>query len=245
MLTGGGGHTRKSGPENRPLEFRTENIGQWAARQEGLFAEQNRKDAEAKAKREQKIKRARIWVWIGCGVLVVLALVSAVVVMTYDPKEKYAPEIAGSSQADIVDYQGILQQFYNKKKDEKTEGQDLDDKPAGTGTTPELSPELNQELMGDVNEVVQNTLGTASGKENLNAVRCAQVYFYYNNGYYQELVETAQQIDLEGIDAGVKANVYEVMANAYYALGDEENGDKYFNLVLSMPAGGMGYGGPE
>lgn len=201
----GGGHTRKIEPENQPIEFRTENIGQWAARQEGLFAEQNRKDAEAKAKREKKLKQARIGVIVGCAVLVVLAVVSAVVVaiVAINSAKEEIPIIAGSTSEDVNDYREALQVFFDK----------------------------SDEKVSAVEDIVQETLKTDNGKEYADQVRLAQLMLYMNQGLYQEALGVSGNVNPDRLDQKSKVIFYSMLYNMYIALGDSEKANEYSSLA--------------
>lgn len=223
---------------NQNVAFKSDYIGQWAAKQEDPFAEQNRKAAEKKAAQEAARKKALPYIKIGsivAGCVAVLALIVTVIVIAVrDPDLDYTPEIAGSSEEDIIEYRNLLQQLYNKKKDEQG-SEDDPVNPPNMVDVPSNDSQEDKELINSVNQVVQNTLNTPSGKEHANAVLCAQAYFYYNNGYYQEVVDTIKQIDTNYLNNSVKSNVYEVAANSYYWLGDEETADTYYSLLLAMP----------
>ena len=211
------------------VAFKSDYIGQWAAKQEDPFAEQNRKAAEKKAAQEAARKKAMPYVKIGsivAGCVAVIAIiVTVVLVVTHDSDASYAPEISGSSED------------YDRKKDEKTDDDYLENI-AGTGETPENNPQEDEGLIAGVNQIVQNTLETVGGQNNTNAVLCAQAYFYFNNGYYQEVVNTIEQINLDTLDNTIKSSIYEVAANSYYWLGDEEKADAYYDLLLAIPLEG-------
>ncbi len=230
--------TQAQPTSNQNIAFKSDYIGQWAAKQEDPFAEQNRKAAEKKAAQEAARQKALPYIKIGsivAGCIAILAIVIAIIVVAVrDPDLDYTPEIAGSSEEDIIKYRDLLQQFYNKKKDEQSDEDDLVN-PPNMGEAPSNDSQEDKGLINSVNQAVQNTLNTSSGKEHANAVLCAQAYFYYNNGYYQEVVDTIKQIDTDFLDNSVKSNVYEVAANSYYWLGDEETADTYYSLLLAMP----------
>ncbi len=193
------------------------------------FAEQNAKLAEKKKAKTQKRKKGII-IGIVCGCIVLIAaIVIVIIILNSGPKIEYTPEITGSSEEDILDYRNLLQQFYNQQKAEN-ESND--------------NSEEDHNLVSNINQVVQNTLNTSIGKENANAVLNARVYFYYNNGYYQEVINLLPQIDMDMLDNNLKANIYEVAANSYASLGDMENANAYYKLLFITPVEGpTGYGG--
>lgn len=233
----------ESGSSDPKLQFKAENIGQWTGKQEDPFAAQNRAKEAKKQKSTATFKKFRPYLIIAGIViavgLIVWGIIALVIHLTQDPDAVYTPEIAGSSETDIVNYRGLLQEFYDRKKSEQSSGDTSDDENFTTDITPSNDPEEDRELINAVGQVVRNTLNTSKGKENANAVLCAQVYFYYNNGYYQAAVDTLQQIDVDKLDDTVKSNLYEAAANSYYWLNDDIEADKYYDLMYSIPAGGM------
>lgn len=237
-------------PQNKPtgtdapnskVQFTTKNIGSWKRKQENPFAEQNRKNQAKKQERNKKREKATPYVVVISAITVIsLAIWGLVVIIVAlsNPKDGIiVPTITGSSEEDIVSYRDQLQQFYNQKKDEQLgEDEVLYSPDLGMEMTFEIDPQVKQELLNDVEQTVQNTLNTPNGRKNANAVLCAQAYLYYNNGYYQEVVDVLQQIDLEQLSNNVKINIYEVAANSYYLLGDEESANEYYDLLFSTQA---------
>lgn len=226
----------ESGSSDQNLQFKAENIGRWTKKQEDPFAAQNRKKADKKASH----KKALPYIIIAAIILVGLAvwgIIALVCHLTRDPDATYTPEIAGSSETDIINYRALLQEFYDRKKSEQTD--DSEDTSFDTSVAPSNDPEEDRELIKSINQVVQNTLDTSKGQENANAVLCAQVYFYYNNAYYQAAVDVLPRIDIDKLDNTVKSNLYEAAANSYYWLNNDIEADKYYDLMYSIPAGGM------
>lgn len=234
----------ESGSSEQNLQFKAENIGHWTKQQEDPFAAQNRKKEAKKQKSAATRKKAMPYIIIAAAVIVVGLIVWGVIALvnhlTQDPDAAYTPEISGSSEADIVEYRGLLQEFYDRKKNEQSDESDtVDDTDLDTSIVPNNDPEEDKDLILAVAQVVQNTLDTSKGRENANAVLCAQVYFYYNNGYYQAAVDVLPQIDIDSLDNNVKSNLYEAAANSYYWLNNDIEADKYRSLLWSIPIGGM------
>lgn len=214
----------KKSNDKPEVQFTADKIGHWASKQENPFAEQNRKAAARKQREHEQAKKATPIVAIILGIAAVVAAVGGLVVLIVflinsQPKPEVV-EIAGSSAQDIADYRDILNNFYNQDPYATTE-----------------------DRIQNIENIVNGTLDSANGKDNSDAVLCAQAYLYYNNGLYQEVVNVGGRIDVGRLDDGQKANIYEAMANSYYMLGDQENADVYYSLLLSTPVGGAGYGG--
>ena len=69
---------KSSNAQNQP-RFRSEKIGEWAARQEGYFAEQNRKAAEKRRLAEQKRRQALPVIFGVGGALVAILVIWGIV----------------------------------------------------------------------------------------------------------------------------------------------------------------------
>lgn len=230
----------ESGSSEPNLQFKTENIGHWTKKQEDPFAAQNRKKEAKKQKSAATRKKALPYIIIAAAIvvagLIVWGVVALIIHLTHDPDAAYTPEIDGSSETDIIAYRGLLQEFYDQKKSEQLGNDNADGADLDTSVVPSNDPEEDKDLIQAVAQVVQNTLNTSKGKENTDAVLCAQVYFYYNNGYYQAAVDALQKIDVGKLDDTVKINLYNIAANSYYWLDDDNKSDEYYELLYSMPA---------
>lgn len=224
------------------VQFKTENIGSWASRQENPFAKQNRERQAKKQERDQKRQKvAPFFVTFVSAAVIGVALWGLVMLIvnlisSSDIQVDYTPEIAGSTTEDINNYRDLLQNFYNDQQAAiigEVNTEDFD----GAGTIEGNDPEVDRQLIATVDAAVKNTLGTSNGRKNSNAVRYAQMLFYLNNGYYQEVVDTGLKIDTELLDTGQRSSFYDAMANSYYLLGDNENADIYYDYLLSSPVG--------
>lgn len=206
----------QSKPSKSEPEFTVKNIGKWASRQENPFADQNRKAAAKKQKANEARKKATPIVAVVAAVIAtgvaIFGLVMLIIVLIDSQPRPDVIEIAGGSTQDIVDYQNILMDFYNQN--------------------PYATPE---ERVQNIQNIVNGTLGSESGKNNSDAVLYAQLYVYVNEGLYQEIVDVGEKINVDKLNDELKSNVYNAMTNAYYALGDQEKANIYRDLLIMMP----------
>lgn len=202
---------------NKPeVQFTAENIGRWASKQENPFAEQNRKAAAKRRRDNEERKKATPIVAIILGTAAVIAAVGGLVVLIVflinsQPKPEVV-EIAGSSEQDIADYRDILSSFYNQD-------------PYATET----------DRIQNIQNIVNGTLDSESGKNNSDAVLCAQMSLYLNNGLYQQVIDIGSRINVDNLGNSLKANVYEALGNAYYMLGDQETANTYYQMLATVP----------
>lgn len=201
-------------------QFKAENIGSWAAQQEDYFAEQNRKAEEKRKKSEQTRKKVLPVVFIVGGIiaagLIIWGIVALIMALTTKP-EVDAPTISGGTSEDVNSYRDILQDFFNK---------------GGTNG------------VQAVEDAVNDTLNTESGREFENQVKLAEIIVLQNNGFYDEAIEKSKNIDMEKLDLDQKISFYGVLYYCSTMLGDNKAANDYFmkQYELSMEQGGEGGG---
>lgn len=190
------------------VAFKSDYIGQWAAKQEDPFAEQNRKAAAKKAAEEAARKKALPYIKIASIVaacLAVVAVIVVVIVVIVNQPKPEVPTISGGSSEDIADYTGILQDKYN-------ESQNVD----------------------DINKVIDDTLNTENGREHEAQVRFAEMAFYFNNDYYQKVVDTGLKINPDSLQPDHRLRYYNYMYYSYAMLNDVDKSNEYLDLVYEL-----------
>lgn len=193
---------------NSAVAFKSDYIGQWAAKQEDPFAEQNRKAADKKAAQEAARKKAMPYIKIGSIVaacVAVLAIIITVIVVIINQPKPEVPTIAGDSSEDVSDYTGILQDAYDQN-------QNLD----------------------DVDKIVEDTLGTDNGREYEAQVRLAEMVFYFDNDLYQQLIDTGVRIDPNSLQPDQRLRYYNYMRYGYSVLNDSDKANEYMDLVFEL-----------
>lgn len=199
-------------------QFKTENIGSWAAQQEDYFAEQNRKAEEKRKKSERTRRKVLPIVFITGGIiavgLIIWGIVALVIALTTKP-EVDAPTISGGTSEDVNNYRDILQDFFDK---------DVDGGGVGSGN------------IAAVEGAVNSTLETDEGRKYADQVRLAQLNLYINNGLYRESVAVGEDIDPNNLDPKSRFQFYNFMYLMYYALGNIEQANEY--SVLASDAAG-------
>ena len=193
---------------NRKVAFKSDYIGQWAAKQDDPFAEQNRKAAEKKAAQDAARKKAMPFVKIGAIAAAAIAVITVIVIIVVNiinqPKPE-VPTIAGGSSEDITDYAGILQDNYNQN-------QNLD----------------------EINKIVEDTLNTDNGREYEAQVRFAEMIFYFENDLYRQLVNTGAEIDPNSLQPDQRLRYYNYMRYGYSVLNDVDKANEYMDLVYEL-----------
>lgn len=196
------------------VQFKTENIGSWASRQENPFAKQNRERQAKKQERDKKRQKvAPFFVTFASAAVIGVALwglVMLVVGLISRPGPE-VPMIAGGSSEDIANYKDILKNFYNKRPEATTE-----------------------ERVQDVEGAVQETLDTRQGRENEKFVRLAQAQLYADNGLYEQVVSTVGDIDTENMTLEQLHTYYNMMYIAYSETGDIDKSQEYFILTYEV-----------
>lgn len=208
-------------PQGKSAEFKTENIGNWAAHQEGYFAEQNRKSEEQRKKAEQTRKKVLPIVFIIGGFivagLIIWGIVALVLALTAKPEAPEVPTISGGTSEDINNYRDFLQDFFNK----------------------------NDGNLSAVEDAVNDTLDTDNGKEYADQVKLAEIFLLESNSYYSEALSKAQGINIDKLDLSQKISYYGVLYYCNTLLGNTEAANEYLKIQydLSQEQGGEGGGG--
>lgn len=201
-------------------QFKTENIGSWAAQQEDYFAEQNRKAEEKRKKSERTRRKVLPIVFIVGGIiavgLIIWGIVALVIALTTKP-EVDAPTISGGTSEDVNNYRDILQDFFNKGGADGIQA---------------------------VEDAVNDTLNTENGREYENQVKLAEIIVLQNNGFYNEAIDKSKNIDMEKLDLDQKISFYGVLYYCSTMLGDNKAANEYFmkQYELSVEQGGEGGG---
>lgn len=194
------------------LNFSTENIGQWAAKQESPFAAQNRKTSE---KKKARAKRTPIIILgVIAGLLLVGGIITLIIVLVQSSGKVEPPEIYGSSSTDIYDYQDALSQIYRD----------------------------SDENLDAVADAVDGTLSTEAGKANEAQVRIAEAYFYGENGDFQRAIDALGDVDPSQLSIEQQVMYYDTLYYSNTILGNDELADEYFqkSYELRVELGGEG-----
>lgn len=205
--------TKTNEPE---AEFTTKNIGKWASRQENPFAEQNRKAAAKKQKANEARKKATPFVAIIAAIITVGVAIFGLVMLVIGlinstPEAPEPPTIAGDSAQDLNDYQDILNNLYNQRPDASVE-----------------------DRLQDVQNTIDNTLKTESGKEYANQVLLAQAMFYFDNSMYDRVVNVSQQVDENKLSDENKLLYYNIAYYSYERIGNPDMANEFLNKAYVL-----------
>lgn len=193
---------------NSAVAFKSDYIGQWAAKQEDPFAEQNRKAAEKKAAKEAARKKAMPYIKIGsivAGCVAILAVIITVIVVIINQPKPEVPTIAGGTMEDITDYKDKLQEIYDKDNN-----------------------------MSDVEDAIEDAMDTDNGREYANQLKLSQMMFYINQNIYDEAINIGETVEVEQLELLQQANFYALMAISCASIGDNAAADKYNSLAYEV-----------
>lgn len=206
---------KKPGEVKPETQFKAENIGKWASKQENPFAEQNRKNEAKKRREAEQSKKAAPVVAIILGVAATLAAVVGLVILIVvlinnQPKLDDVPTIAGNTTQDIVNYQQTLQNFYNNS-----------DKP-------------QEEKVQEVDQFVQSTLSTGNGRRYEKEIRIAQAALYMNNGLYNDAIRVLDGVNPDGLGLDQQQMFYNILYYCYAAMGDYDKANEYTQILYEI-----------
>lgn len=197
-----------SNQNNSNVAFKSDYIGQWAAKQENPFAEQNRKAAEQKAAREAARKKAMPYIKIGsivAGCVAVLAVIITVIVVIINQPKPEVPTIAGGTIEDITNYKDKLQEIYEQDND-----------------------------MSAVEDAIEDAMNTDNGREYANQLKLSQMMFYIGQNIYDEAINIGETVEVEQLELLQQANFYALMAISCASIGDNANANKYNELAYEV-----------
>jgi hypothetical protein len=193
---------------NPNVAFKSDYIGQWAAKQEDPFAEQNRKAAEKKAAQEAARKKAMPYVKIGsivAGCVAVIAIIVTVVLVIINQPKPEVPTIAGGTIEDITDYKDKLDEIYEQDKD-----------------------------MSAVEDAIEDAMNTDNGREYANQLKLSQMMFYIGQNIYDEAINIGETVEVDQLELAQQANYYALMAIACASIGDNASAEKYNSAAYEV-----------
>ncbi len=192
-----------------PVNFRAENIGAWAARQEDFFAQQNRdRIAESERRRITWHKYRPAVVILACFIFFSLNLwgMTTIIVAMINRPLEYIPTIANDTFEEINNYTDYLQEIHDSNPN-------------------------NQNIIQDI---VDKTLSTSSGAKYNNEVLLAQMRYLFQNNLCQEMIAIKDRIDANALAGEDRIGYYNMLTNCYYGLDNEEEWRKYSELGYEL-----------
>lgn len=234
---------------NSDIKFQTQNIGRWASQQEDPFAKQNRERAEKEQHQTRKRRIALIVTAIVAGILLLAAVIFGVVMLVINltktpPSEDFTPgseaAVAVTENAQQI-YDDYIAKFYNQH----TSGSSIDDSDDSsdssdgttvtvTGSVDNPSPEAVQGAIAAVNEYFAQQSADIQNDIQQNNYKFIQMNFYNDNGQSEDVISIANEMNIDILDEDQKAQCYGMLMNAYTNIGDMENSDYYFQLLLNI-----------
>lgn len=211
-----------SSESNPNVAFKSDYIGQWAAKQDDPFAEQNRKVAAEKAAKDAARKKVMPYIKIGsiaAGCVAVLAVIITVIVVIATPKP-----ITTLTPEESTSFQEEAQKIF----DRHTQNIDL----SNTENLTDREKEDIEKALEEVGKYYERQADRAENNEAQAQVTMEEMSFYLWNNQPEAALKASEKISIEGLTSDTLSNFYGMMQSTYYVLGDMEQSERYFNLMV-------------
>lgn len=219
------------------VQFKTEDIGRWASRQEDPFAEQNRKTAAKKQERNRKRQKvAPIFIIIASAILSIAAVVGLVFLIIHlvsDPlPENITPGSTGATEVgqsaqDV--YNKYLESFYNKNQ-----GENGEDK----GSIENPSEEAINGALNAVEDYFNNRTDSVSEESKRIDLVIIEMGIYAKNDQPEKVIEAGKKVDAGNMSDEQKAPYWGMLMNACFNLNNMEAAQHYLELLNQFPDSG-------
>lgn len=211
-----------SSESNSNVAFKSDYIGQWAAKQDDPFAEQNRKAAAEKAAKDAARKKVMPYIKIGsiiAAAAAVLAVIIVVIVVIATPKP-----ITTLTPEESTSFQEEAQKIF----DRHTQNIDL----SNTENLTDREKEDIEKALEEVGKYYERQADRAENNEAQAQVTMEEMSFYLWNNQPEAALKASEKISTEGLTSDTLSNFYGMMQSTYYVLGDMEQAERYFNLMV-------------
>ncbi len=206
---------------NPNVAFKSDYIGQWAAKQEDPFAEQNRKAAEKKAAQEAARKKAIPYVKIGSIVAgCVAVIIVAIVIIINITKPAPLPEVTPEESATMTEE---AQKIFDKY----TQGINLDDAENLT----EKEKEDIQKAVDEVGKYYEQQADRTEDNSVVIQLTMDEMMLYLWNNQPEAALKASERIDPNIMDTEEKISFYSLMGNIYDGFGDNTQAEYYYDLM--------------
>ncbi len=204
------------------LEFKSENIGNWTAHQEGYFTEQNRKAAEKRKKSEQIRKKVRPIVLVVGGLVVIGLAAWGVIVLVASSTNELPPlpddiALGGEGAQEVQDQaQDVWQEA-------------LQGTEQNTGDA--SNAELGAKGVAAVTEYFDKRAEQASAMSEKIELTLIEMALFISKGKPEAAIKSSKRVSSDEMNDVQKSQYYGMLMNIYYSLGDMVKGDEYSNLL--------------
>lgn len=222
--------TKKAGEEKSEtkVQFKSDNIGRWASKQENPFAEQNRKSQAKKQKQAEQRKKSAPFVVAVVGVLAVAAGVCGLVflVISLINSRPTLPDdlTLGSAGAEEIQdqaqaiYKEQIEKFYNQNQT--------------GGTIESPSDQAKEDAANAVSDYFDNQKNIADTESAVIDLSIIEMQTYAYQGMPNKIIEVGESMNEEAMSDLQKRQVWGLLSDAYYSINDAERGDYYLELML-------------
>lgn len=177
------------------------------------FAEQNRVRAEKRAKRKKLI---RIMIIVG-GVLLLLLAGLTVLLLINIPSQNDGTVLSADSIEEVERLRELAETNFAPTAYENSQGEAV--------------------LEGDIESaaaIFTSALKDVRNRNYTNQIRLSAMSFYYYNGYYQEVVSYAENVDVNKLTDDQKVMFYNLAALGYEGIGNVIKSNEYMNEAIRL-----------
>lgn len=225
--------TSTSAGSQSNVQFKTANIGKWAAQQENPFAEQNRR-ADEKRQRSAKTRRKVLPIVAIIGGIIALGLIVwgvVMLVMALNAPEKLPEDIAFGSEG-ASEVQGKAQEIWDRYWNNIASG---DDDQNQDNENPGDTADVSQAIEA-VSDYFDEQLSIANNDSQKNDLVIIEMDLMNTNEQPEGVISAGNKGNPDTMTDYQKGLYYGMLTNAYYSVGNISEGDRYFELLTQLPS---------
>lgn len=220
------------------VQFKTENIGSWASRQENPFAKQNRERQTKKQERDKKRQKvAPFFVTFASAAVIGVALWGLVMLVVGLVRDNTLPADITLGSTGALELQDKAQALFNQHVKKPTSTGDSSSEGNSDGndaTTPQPSEEEVDAAIGAVNDFYNQWSETTNDELKKAELMLLEMETFYNNAQMGALVEASKKANYEVLNTAQKSQYYGMLVNASNALGDVPTANMYLELMKEL-----------
>ena len=212
------------------VQFKTENIGSWASKQENPFAKQNRERQAKKQERDQKRQKvAPFFVTFASAAVIGVALWGLVmlVVGLINGQPKLPEDITLGSEG-ATEIQNVAQGLFNQHL-KQDNGKDFPDEVVSE------FPDDTTGAVSAVNEYFEQQEKLAENETQKNNLVILQMSVFNNNSQYDALLLAAEKANPDMMSDMQKGMYYTMLFNTYSNIGDEKRVQETLEKLDQLP----------
>ncbi len=198
------------------IQFHSGQIEANATKKIDPFAKQNQAAAE-KSAQNKKRRKIGIIVAVITGILVLAGGITAAILLIQNHTRSNnpdAPSLENASTESIINLKELAENAYV--------GTDGINPTTGTGADDLAAAE----------KIYDDAIAASKNRNYIAQIQLSKIIFYSGNGYNEKVIATAADVNIDDLTIEQKKIFYNMLMLAYYAVGNEEEYNKYQNLMM-------------